>query len=227
MKKIRAVGCLFYCLETKNICLDLRNSNTYEPNSYSTWGGVIENGEKVRDALIREIKEEMNIDLNQIMVDIYPIYKYSDIQLTYYNYLVTVKKEFKPTISDESKNYLWTKINELPFNLHPKFIKAIPYFENKLSNLNEADLLIYTDTVQDNLFEASREAKSKAQRRLMAMAYLYKHGRLGEKFASAEVKELSKLDDSFLKAKASTDQKKKRKDGSVGKRNNIPYKVKK
>lgn len=71
------------------------------------------------------------------------------------------------------------------------------------------------------------KAKSKSQRRLMAMAYLYKHNRLGEDFANDEIRELSKLPDKFLETKAKTNQKKRKKDGSVGKRDNIPYKVEK
>lgn len=51
-------------------------------------------------------------------------------------------------------------------------------------------------------------AKSKAQRRLMAMAMLYKRGRLDSKYASEEVKRLAKsMTDEDLEKFAKTKQK--------------------
>lgn len=76
----------------------------------------------------------------------------------------------------------------------------------------------------DNLDE---EAKSKAQRRLFAMALAHKRGELDSKYHSDEVEKLSKLPVKTLKDFAKTNEKKRRKDGSRGKRNNIPNKVKK
>lgn len=78
------------------------------------------------------------------------------------------------------------------------------------------------------LSQAQGRAKSKSQRRLFAMSLAYKRGKLPEKYASETIKKLSKsIDQQTLHDFAKTKQKKRRKDGSVGKRNNIPYKVKK
>ena len=78
------------------------------------------------------------------------------------------------------------------------------------------------------LDQAAGRAKSKSQRRLMAMALAYKRGKLPAKYASDTIKKLSKsIGQDTLHDFAKTNQKKRRKDGSVGKRNNIPYKVKK
>lgn len=72
------------------------------------------------------------------------------------------------------------------------------------------------------------EAKSKAQRRLMAMALAYKRGKLDKKYASDSIKKLAdSMSEEKLLQFASTKQKKRRKDGSIGKRNAIPNKVKK
>lgn len=77
------------------------------------------------------------------------------------------------------------------------------------------------------LSQAQGRAKSKSQRRLMAMALAYKRGKLPAKYASETIKKLSKsIDQQTLHDFAKTDQKKRRKDGSVGKRNNIPEYVK-
>ena len=69
------------------------------------------------------------------------------------------------------------------------------------------------------------KAKSKAQRRLFGMALSVKRGT----FKGTVPPHIKKMADSMteekLKQYAGTKQKKRRKDGSVGKRNNIPYKV--
>lgn len=101
-----------------------------------------------------------------------------------------------------------------------------------VSNIPQA-LVSLGDTMEREaktrtLSQAQGKAKSKSQRRLMAMALAYKRGKLPEKYASDSIKKLSKtIDQEGLHDFAKTNQKKRRKDGSVGKRNNIPYKVKK
>ena len=70
-------------------------------------------------------------------------------------------------------------------------------------------------------------ARSVVQRRLFALAHLYKNGRLEGVTVSDEIKKLAKLPDSELLKFASTNQKKRNKDGAVSKRNAIPYRVKK
>lgn len=71
------------------------------------------------------------------------------------------------------------------------------------------------------------KSKSKSQRRLFGMALAYKRGELPAKYASDEIKKMSKsMDQETLHNFAATKQKKRRKDGSVGKRNNIPDYVK-
>lgn len=84
------------------------------------------------------------------------------------------------------------------------------------------------DARTKTLSQGQGRAKSKSQRRLMAMALAYKKGKLPEKYASDTIKKLSKtIEQSTLKDFAKTKQKKRRKDGSIGKRNNIPERVKK
>lgn len=71
------------------------------------------------------------------------------------------------------------------------------------------------------------KSKSKSQRRLMAMALAYKRGKLDKKYASDTIKKMAdSMSEETLHDFASTNQKKRKKDGSVGKRNNIPDYVK-
>lgn len=61
----------------------------------------------------------------------------------------------------------------------------------------------------------------------MAMALAYKKGKLDSKYASNTIKKLSKtIKEDTLQDFAKTKQKRRRKDGSIGKRNNIPDYIK-
>lgn len=78
----------------------------------------------------------------------------------------------------------------------------------------------------ENLNQQDGKAHSKKQRRLFAMALLYKRGQLDSKYASDSIKKLSdSLTEEKLHEFAATKQKKRKKDGSIGKRNAIPQLV--
>ena len=75
------------------------------------------------------------------------------------------------------------------------------------------------------------KAVSKSQRRLFALALLYKTGRLDDGLISGgeyldKIKKLSELPEDSLRSRAQTKQKKRKKDGTISKRNAIPQKVK-
>lgn len=69
-------------------------------------------------------------------------------------------------------------------------------------------------------------AHSKVQRRLFALAYLHKMGKLEKEYVSDEVIKLSELPEATLKKYASTNQKKRNKGGEISKRDAIPLRIK-
>lgn len=89
------------------------------------------------------------------------------------------------------------------------------------------ELIDYSDIDSDEMMDDAGKAKSKSQRRLFYMALAYKRGELDKKYASDKVKKLSQLSDETLHDYAATKQKKRKKDGSIGKRNAIPERKKK
>lgn len=68
----------------------------------------------------------------------------------------------------------------------------------------------------------NQDARSKAQRRLFAMALAHKRGKLDKKWLSKDIEKLSKLDDATLEKFAKTKQKKRKKDGTISKHNALP-----
>lgn len=109
--------------------------------------------------------------------------------------------------------------------------KSEDYWNNLMESYH--DNKFYEPLKNLNQFESGTKtgeqgkSKSKSQRRLFGMALAYKRGELPAKYASDEIKKMSKsMDQETLHNFAATKQKKRRKDGSVGKRNNIPDYVK-
>ena len=115
--------------------------------------------------------------------------------------------------------------------------KSEDYWKNLSESIREdfsEDLDEYASSFKKlNQFESGTKtgeqgkAKSKSQRRAMAMALAYKRGKLPEKYASEGIKKMANsMSEESLHNFAATKQKKRKKDGSVGKRNNIPDYVK-
>lgn len=86
--------------------------------------------------------------------------------------------------------------------------------------------MLYKITISHNLFtkiqNLDEDAASKAQRRLFGMALAYKRGELNSKYVSKDIEKLSKLPETTLKKFAKTLEKKRKKDGTVSKRNALP-----
>lgn len=103
-------------------------------------------------------------------------------------------------------------------------------FENVPGLTRQRYNLMESDSTYQQMLEQQKNqgrARSKAQRRLMYLALAYKRGNLPEKYTSDTVKKLSKtIKEDTLQDFAKTKQKRRRKDGSIGKRNNIPDYVK-
>lgn len=88
-----------------------------------------------------------------------------------------------------------------------------------MTNLQEIiDPIIY-----EGLQNLDEKARSKAQRRLFGMALAYKRGNLNDRYVSDDIKKMANsMTEDQLKEFAKTNEKKRKKDGSIGKRNAIP-----
>lgn len=81
-------------------------------------------------------------------------------------------------------------------------------------------------TISHNLFQhlqnLDEDAASKAQRRLFGMALAYKRGKLDPKYASKDIKKISELPEKTIKQFAKTFEKKRKSNGTIGKRDALP-----
>jgi len=114
------------------------------PGFYSIPGGKIISGETMKDALIREAKEEVGLDIKVVEflwpIDaIYPKEFFKKKHFIFLDFLCKVKNNNAPTIDkNEIQSYKWVDLKEsLKMNLEPYSKDTIarciiPYFKGKI-----------------------------------------------------------------------------------------------
>lgn len=111
MKKIEVVAGIIY-FEDKILCVQRpKNKLHYISEKFEFPGGKIEKGESKKEALIRELFEELNINTNIQSLFLSVVHKYPDFELTMHSYICKV--ETKNLILHEHIALEWLTLNEL------------------------------------------------------------------------------------------------------------------
>lgn len=112
------VGALIISTDTNRVLLSLRAAYKTHSQEWSLFGGMMENGEQPKSALLRELSEEMNLipDIEKI----YPfdVYTSRDRNFKYISFLVVVAEEFIPILNNENIGYCWTNLGIWPRPMH-------------------------------------------------------------------------------------------------------------
>lgn len=115
---INAVGIWFYAVSTGRY-LYLMRSDPKHPGSWGLPGGRIESGESLRDAMLRECREELGFvpDFMRLV----PIEKFTtaDGVFAYHTFYCSVENEFVPDLNHEHLGYAWIDSNTWPKPMHP------------------------------------------------------------------------------------------------------------
>ncbi len=121
---IKSAGTIFYCEKTNRYGLGRRGLGVRYPNTWGPVGGIIDVGEKSSETVIREVKEEigMNLDyfnLKKIDYHIHP-------EGIYTLYIYRVEDEFQPLLLqlDEVSEFKWFLWDDLS-NLHPGLERSL------------------------------------------------------------------------------------------------------
>jgi ADP-ribose pyrophosphatase YjhB (NUDIX family) len=112
------VGTIFVSINTQKVLLNLRAPHKTHSMCWSLWGGMVEENEQPKDALLRELTEEMGFvpDIEKI----YPfdVYNSKDKHFKYYSFVCVVEEEFIPILNSESCGYCWINLGEWPKPMH-------------------------------------------------------------------------------------------------------------
>lgn len=118
LSQIVCSGGLFLSTSTKRFLFLLRNQGK-TAGSWGIVGGKKESTDTtIIDALIREIKEE--VDKTPVIKKIVPLelFTSNDQQFQYNTYVLLVDKEFIPTLNYEHSGYAWCSFDQWPKPLH-------------------------------------------------------------------------------------------------------------
>jgi 8-oxo-dGTP pyrophosphatase MutT (NUDIX family) len=118
IKPKQSCGALIYSKKTKRYLFLLRNGSKYA-GSWGLAGGKIDNGERIVEALYREIREEINTDLSLNKTIPIETFTSDNQKFVYYTFLVSVEDEFAPVLNDEHCGYCWVNLKDHPRPLHP------------------------------------------------------------------------------------------------------------
>lgn len=124
MKKVVQVVGAIIENENNDVLCALRSTEMTLPNLWEFPGGKIEKGENVSDAIIREIKEELNCDIKFIDIFNNNTHEYENIIVN----LITAKCEIiggYPTANEHDKIIWLSKKNLLSLNWAPADIEAV------------------------------------------------------------------------------------------------------
>lgn len=110
----------------KEVLLALRKNTGYRDGEYELPGGHVDAGEDLMQAMVREAKEELLIDIKEKDLKIaHILHHYTGDRVNFI--LTTNKYEGIPSIGelDKCEKLEWFDINELPTNITNKVKKSI------------------------------------------------------------------------------------------------------
>ena len=113
-----SAGCIIVAEDTGRWCLQQRSYTVSDPGVWSTWGGGVEPGETLEQAVRRELAEEGGYTGPIELEHLHQTPKYA-------TFIARVPKEFEPKINHECKDWCWIEPGNLPTPLHPGLVEAL------------------------------------------------------------------------------------------------------
>lgn len=133
---IKAAGGCIVAKDTKRILLQQRAASGSYARHWGFWGGKVEEDENVSQALLRELREEIDLDIENKVNKIYPLDQYHsrDKKFSYYTFVIIVDTEFLPKLNTESGGYAWIDSGHFPKPMHPGTRDTL-FKKNKLKQI--------------------------------------------------------------------------------------------
>jgi hypothetical protein len=123
-------GCWFLSKSTGRLLIPFRSEEVLEPHTWGTWGGAIDPGLTVIEALEKEKAQEAG---HFGPCHYVPLSIFRSGTFRYHNYLAIVDDEFEPTLNWETEDYLWLDdLEKLPSPLHPGVVAMLVESKEKI-----------------------------------------------------------------------------------------------
>lgn len=129
----QSAGCVILAEDTGRWCFQQRSDSVDDPGVWAAWGGGVEPGETLEQAVRRELEEEGGYTGSMTLE---PLHKNS----RYATFVARVPEEFEPSINYESKDWCWVEPGAWPRPLHPGLEQALTHLnENFADGKNPQD----------------------------------------------------------------------------------------
>ena len=123
----KSAGCIVVAEDTGRWCLQQRSDQVSDPGVWSTWGGGVEPGETLEQAVLRELAEEGGYHGPARLKHVHTSPQYA-------TYIAFVPNEFEPEINYESKDWCWVDQDQLPEPLHPGLEEALSKLDENFAD---------------------------------------------------------------------------------------------
>lgn len=118
MNRRDGAGVLVVAQSTGRVLLCQRADDIANGCTWSVFGGRVDGSEEPEEAAARELFEEAGIDIDGRELELIHE-RQKGKGGTYYTFVLVVSRENKPKINDESSDFGWFDIDDLPEPLHP------------------------------------------------------------------------------------------------------------
>lgn len=126
-------GAVFLVLKRdEQVLLSQRKNTGHEDGNYGLVSGHIERGEIAEQALIREVREEANIDVSRSQLRIVHVMQRQYPDRTYFDVYIEADNwegELKNMEPEKCSDLLFYAIHDLPSNTIPYISQALSYIE--------------------------------------------------------------------------------------------------
>ncbi len=132
-ERLKITPGIYLVLVKDNKILLLRRYNTgYEDGNYSLVGGHVDDGEAYKDAMIREAKEEVDIDLCSDSLDAVHVLHRQQNGNRIDVFFMAKKWKGEPKVAESNKcdDVSWFDLDDLPEN-------TIPFIKQALENIRK------------------------------------------------------------------------------------------
>jgi 8-oxo-dGTP pyrophosphatase MutT (NUDIX family) len=119
-------GAVFYAKKTKKFLLAYRSSRVNEPHTWGVWGGALEDRERPKDAVKREVEEETGYQGEYTII---PSFMFQKGSFKYHNFIIVIDDEFSPNLDWETEKFGWFGVDEFPSSLHFGLKSLYPYLK--------------------------------------------------------------------------------------------------
>lgn len=162
-RKISCQGFL-YNPKTESVLLHHRDSNTkFNPNKWALFGGLAENNETPVEGFIREIKEEINFDVDPENIQELCNYFNEEFNTIRYVFFVESDIDISNLILGEGDGFEWVPLDKINrYDLTEKTSRDLNYFmkvkiklgvstESTLSKKKLKELLTISEEMDKNI----------------------------------------------------------------------------